>query len=166
MKTQITGQHSSGVVVAAFDGAADYSTDPLEVSRLALRPSHTSCDVRGEHRFHGYRRRQARNKEPILMDIGDGKEQLMEGPEGHVGKMEAQLRQWGAKLDELVAKAEKAGTEMKIDQRKRIDDLKRSTGRAIEALRAQSGGNESGRLSRLGLRAHEGLEAAFKKMKS
>ena len=36
MKTQIYRTAQFGeLVVAAFDGAADYSTDPLEVSRLA-----------------------------------------------------------------------------------------------------------------------------------
>ena len=48
----------------------------------------------------------------------------MEKQKAHVGKVEAQLRQWGAKLDDLVAKAEEAGTEAKIEYRKRIDDLK------------------------------------------
>jgi hypothetical protein len=36
MKTQANRTAQFGeLVVAAFDGAADYSTDPLEVSRLA-----------------------------------------------------------------------------------------------------------------------------------
>lgn len=34
----------------------------------------------------------------------------MENTQGHVGKMETQLKQWGARLDQIVAKAEKAGT--------------------------------------------------------
>ena len=48
----------------------------------------------------------------------------MERVEGHVGKMEAQLKQWGAKLDELVARAEEVSAEAKIERRKRIEDLK------------------------------------------
>ena len=48
----------------------------------------------------------------------------METVEAHVGKMEAELAQWGAKLDELLAKADAAGTEAKIDYRKRLDDLR------------------------------------------
>jgi hypothetical protein len=38
MKTQVYRTAQFGeLVVAAFDGAADYSTDPLEVSRLATQ---------------------------------------------------------------------------------------------------------------------------------
>jgi hypothetical protein len=45
----------------------------------------------------------------------------METTEANVGKMETQLKQWGAKLDELVAKA---NTEAKADYHQLIDDLK------------------------------------------
>jgi hypothetical protein len=101
------------------------------------------------------------------MDIGNGKEQLMEGTEGHVGKMEAELRQWGAKLDELVAKAEKAGTEMKIDQRKRIDDLKAKYQVAQSKLgELKAAGSEKWATLKTGVEsAWKDLEAAFKKMK-
>ena len=37
--------------------------------------------------------------------------------------MEAELKQWGARLDKLMAKADASGTEAKIDYRKRLDDL-------------------------------------------
>ena len=39
--------------------------------------------------------------------------------------MEAELKEWGARLDKLVAKAHASGTGAKIDYRKRLDDLKR-----------------------------------------
>lgn len=48
----------------------------------------------------------------------------METVESHVGKMEAELRQWGERLDKLVANADAAGTSAKIDYRKRLDDLR------------------------------------------
>jgi hypothetical protein len=48
----------------------------------------------------------------------------MKTNEVEVGKMEAQLKQWGVKLDDLVAKADQAGTEAKADYRKHIDDLR------------------------------------------
>ncbi|MBL0215403.1 MAG: coiled coil domain-containing protein [Myxococcales bacterium] len=41
-----------------------------------------------------------------------------------VSKLEDQLKLWGAKLNELVARAEVAGQETKIDARKHLDDLK------------------------------------------
>lgn len=43
--------------------------------------------------------------------------------EENVGKMETELRQWGAKLDKLVAKVESAGTDVKTDYRKGVEDL-------------------------------------------
>ena len=48
----------------------------------------------------------------------------METVESHVGKMEAELRQWGVRLDKLVAKADAAGTAAKNDVRERLDDLR------------------------------------------
>lgn len=48
----------------------------------------------------------------------------METVEARVGKMEAELRRWGAKLDELRARADAAGTGMRIDYRRRLDDMK------------------------------------------
>jgi hypothetical protein len=47
----------------------------------------------------------------------------METVEWHVEKMEGELRQWGERLDELMAKADTAGTGAKVDYRKRLDDL-------------------------------------------
>jgi predicted translin family RNA/ssDNA-binding protein len=48
----------------------------------------------------------------------------MESVEAHVGKMEAELRQWGVRLDNLLAMAEVAGTAVRLDRRQRLDDLK------------------------------------------
>jgi hypothetical protein len=48
----------------------------------------------------------------------------METVESQVGKMEAELRQWGTRLDNLLAMAEVAGTAARIHQRQRLDDLK------------------------------------------
>ena len=47
----------------------------------------------------------------------------METVEAHVGKMEAELKQWGARLDDLLAKADAAGVEARSDHRKRLDEL-------------------------------------------
>jgi hypothetical protein len=102
------------------------------------------------------------------MNIGDGKEQLMEGTEGHVGKMEAELRQWGAKLDELVAKVEKAGADVKIEQRKRLDDLKAKYQVAqAKVCEVKAAGSEKWATLKTGVEsAWKDLEAAFKKMKN
>jgi hypothetical protein len=48
----------------------------------------------------------------------------METVEAHVGEMEAELKQWGARLDNLLAMAQVVGTAGRIDHRQRLDDLK------------------------------------------
>jgi hypothetical protein len=48
----------------------------------------------------------------------------METRDADVGKMETQLKEWGTKLDELLAKADAAGTKADTVYRKRIDNLK------------------------------------------
>jgi hypothetical protein len=55
---------------------------------------------------------------------GSLEEDTMETVEWHVGKMEAELRQWHARLDKLIAKADAAGTGAKIDYRNRLEDLR------------------------------------------
>jgi uncharacterized coiled-coil DUF342 family protein len=50
--------------------------------------------------------------------------------EKNVAKLESQLKAWGAKLDELVAKAEKTSATAKVESRQRLDELK---GRYAEA---------------------------------
>ena len=47
----------------------------------------------------------------------------METVEAHVGKMEAELKQWGERLDNLLSMADVAGTSAKGDYRKRLEDL-------------------------------------------
>jgi hypothetical protein len=41
-----------------------------------------------------------------------------------IGRLEAQLSHWGAKLDELVSKAEEGTEEARVDYRKRINELR------------------------------------------
>jgi polyhydroxyalkanoate synthesis regulator phasin len=48
----------------------------------------------------------------------------MKDMEAYVGKMQMQLKLFGAKLKEIVAKTDEAGTEENIDHQTRIDDLK------------------------------------------
>lgn len=75
-----------------------------------------------------------------------------------IEKMDAQLRQWNAKLDELVARTVAAGQGVKLDARKRFDELKLALEDAQERLaevkKAGAGQWES-------LRA--ALEAAWKR---
>ena len=48
----------------------------------------------------------------------------METVEAHVEKMEAELKQWGARLDKLLTEAQATRADAKIDYRKRLDDLR------------------------------------------
>lgn len=90
----------------------------------------------------------------------------MENMEAHVGKMETELKQWGARLDDLVAKARDAGAGTRIDHRKRIDDLKakhRAAQSKLDELRAA--GSEKWDSLKAGVEnAWDELEAAFRKL--
>ncbi len=48
----------------------------------------------------------------------------METAGQEVGKIETRLRQLGAKLDRLVAKADEAGTDAEIEYRRTVDQVK------------------------------------------
>ena len=48
----------------------------------------------------------------------------METVEAHVEKMEAELKQWGARLDKLVTGAHATSADAKVDYRNRLDDLR------------------------------------------
>jgi len=90
----------------------------------------------------------------------------METMEAHVGKMESQLKQLGAKLDAIVAKAEGFGAEAKAEHGRRIDDLKakQKVARAkLDELKAA--GSEKWETFKTGVETSwTELEAAFKKL--
>jgi division protein CdvB (Snf7/Vps24/ESCRT-III family) len=90
----------------------------------------------------------------------------MEKTQENLGKFETQLKQWGAKLDEFVAKADRAGTTARIDNRKRIDDLRAKCQAAqsrLDEVRTASG--EKWETLKTGVeRAWGELEIAFRKL--
>ncbi len=90
----------------------------------------------------------------------------MQAHEAHVGKMEAQLKQWGAKLDELVAKTKEVGAEAKVEYRKGIDDLKAKHQAAQAKLdELKAAGGEKWESLKAGVESVWGeVEAAFKKL--
>jgi hypothetical protein len=49
---------------------------------------------------------------------------IAETAESPVGTREAELRQWGTRLDKLLAKGDAAGTAPRLDYRQRLDELK------------------------------------------
>jgi hypothetical protein len=90
----------------------------------------------------------------------------METVEAHVGKMEAELRSWGVRLAELLAKADAAGTGAKIDYRKRLDDLKEKYVVAEAKLaELKSAGSGKWEIFKGGVEAAwRDLETAFKRL--
>lgn len=86
--------------------------------------------------------------------------------EANVGKWEAQLMQWGKKLDELVAKSDKAGDKEEAGLRGNIEELKvkyRAAQGKLEELK--SAGQENWASFEVGLeRAWKELAGAFKNL--
>ena len=60
----------------------------------------------------------------------------METAGQQVGKIETRLRQLGARLDRLVARADAAGTEIKVDYRNQIDHVRERHAAVHDKLRA------------------------------
>jgi hypothetical protein len=90
----------------------------------------------------------------------------METVEAHVGKIEAELGRWGAKIDDLFAKADSAGTGAKVDYRSRLDDL-RAKYEAAQANfgRLKTAGNDKWQSFEVAIEtAWSELEDAFKKL--
>jgi thiamine monophosphate kinase len=92
----------------------------------------------------------------------------MENSQEHMGKLEAQLKQWGARLDQVVAKAEKVGMEVNAEKRKRLDELKAKYQAAQSKLgEFKAAGGEKWETFKTGVEtAWSDLEAAFKKLKN
>ena len=90
------------------------------------------------------------------------------GPiEANVDKMEAQLKQWAARIDGLAAKAEKAGAQAKIEVRLSIDDLKAKRAVAQAKLdEFKTAGSEKWDGFKAGIeRAWGEIETAFNELK-
>jgi hypothetical protein len=94
------------------------------------------------------------------------KENLMQMVEANAGKMEAQLRNWGVKLDKVMARAEAAGTGVKIEYRKGVDDLKAKYKVAQSKFaESKAAGSAKWAIFKTGLEtAWNDLETAFRKL--
>lgn len=86
--------------------------------------------------------------------------------EKNVSKLEAQLKLWNAKLSEVLAKANVAGQQAKIDSRKQLDELKSKLEGAQSKLdEAKAAGSEKWDTLKQGVeRTWQDLEDAFKKL--
>ena len=58
----------------------------------------------------------------------------METVESHIGMMETELRQWGARLDKLVENADASVIGAKIDYRTRLEELREKYAAAEKRL--------------------------------
>jgi hypothetical protein len=85
-----------------------------------------------------------------------------------IGKMEGQLKNWGAKLDELVAKAEKADNDAKSKMYQQIDQLKdKYHGAQTKLEDVKKGGIEKWEGFKTGVEtAWKDVEKAFSGMKN
>ena len=90
----------------------------------------------------------------------------MQMVEANAGRMEAQLRNWGVKLDKVMARAEAAGTGVKLDYRKGVDDLKAKYKVAQSKFdECKAAGSAKWGIFKTGLEAAwSDLETAFKKL--
>jgi hypothetical protein len=91
----------------------------------------------------------------------------MTSAEKHIGKLEERLRHWGAKLDELVTKAEEVDSEAKVDLRKRIDEF-RAKHRAVQLklVEFKAAGSEKWADFKVGIgSSRTELEDAFRELK-
>lgn len=90
----------------------------------------------------------------------------MKTTEANVGQMETQLKQWGAKLDDLAAKATNAGAKAKTNERRLVAELKAKQELAqakLEELKAA--GADKWETFRAGVESvYNELEGAFKKL--
>ena len=84
----------------------------------------------------------------------------------NLSKLESQLKLWAAKFDEVVAKANVAGQQAKVDSRKQLDELKSKLQVAQSKLdEAKAAGVEKWETLKQGLeRSWQELESAFKKL--
>ena len=84
-----------------------------------------------------------------------------------MGRMEKQLKEWGVKLDDLAAKAEKADNDAKANYYKQIDNLKAKYHAASSKLdEAKNGGFEKWEGFKTGVEhAWKDIEKAFRSLK-
>jgi len=84
-----------------------------------------------------------------------------------VGKIETRLRQLGTKLDKLVAKADEAGAEVKVEYRTQIDNIKsKHTAVQTKLTEYRAAGGQKWDNFKSGVEtAWHDLENAFKSLK-
>lgn len=90
----------------------------------------------------------------------------METRQVQIGKMEKQLKQWGARLDDLAAQVTTAGAKAKADERQVVADLraKRELAQAkLDELKA-AGGDKWETFKDGVESAYNDLEGAFKEL--
>jgi uncharacterized coiled-coil DUF342 family protein len=91
----------------------------------------------------------------------------MKKTQEQIGRMESQMKQWGVKIDELVAKADKADNDVKVTYYKQIDNLKAKYQVAQSKLEeAKKGGGEKWEGFKAGIEhAWKEVEKAFGSLK-
>jgi hypothetical protein len=88
----------------------------------------------------------------------------MDNREMQVGKIEKQLAQWGARLDELAAKAATAGEDVIQKERQHIAELRAKRDEfAVKLQEMKAAGSDKWQTIKSGVdSAYDELEAAFR----
>jgi hypothetical protein len=83
-----------------------------------------------------------------------------------IERMEAQLKQWNARLSEAIARGKAAGQEARLESRKRMDELKEKLDVAQDRLgEVKKAGAEQWEALRAGVEnAWKQAEASFKRL--
>lgn len=90
----------------------------------------------------------------------------MQTVDAHVGRMEADLARWAAKLDELRARGDTSPSQVNLDYHKRLDDLEERYEAAQTKLdELKAAGSAKWETHKNGIEdAWSDLEAAFRKL--
>jgi hypothetical protein len=90
----------------------------------------------------------------------------MSSRDPNIERMEAQIREWGARIESLEARAQSAGTHARVDYRRRVEDLKALGSDARARLdEFKSAGSETWDAFRSGLEgAWKEIEAALEEL--
>jgi chromosome segregation ATPase len=96
-----------------------------------------------------------------LTSLKRGKEKAMGRKEAYIEKLEAQLREWSSKIDELKARADKAKTDVKLEYEEKIGELRarqETVRNKLQELKDSSGEAWEG--------IRDGLEKAWDELKN
>jgi len=107
-------------------------------------------------------------EDKISETVHTAKAEIKDSVKANMEKMEAQLKEWDKRIDGLAVRADNAGTQVKADYNKQIDDLK--TKRRVAQSKfdeLKKAGSEKWEVLKSGVEgAWKDLESTFKNLKN